>query len=408
MSVLLLVLLLGLSTFHLGLLVWSICKHLLTTDVPSALKHPLKFRILHCMFIYVITLGNILEKLSICSMLSFLRFVQNRLVQKTKNPKVVVTDLHFGTIPVRLFEPKTMSCSPRRGIIFYHGGGGVLGSLDSYHNLCLFLALETNSVLLSVGYRKLPYYHYPVIASDCLNATIHFLKRLKTYGVDPSQVLVCGESVGGGAAALVTQALVGHKDLPQIRAQVLIYPVIQGNNFQLPSTQQNQNIPFLNLDFLITCICKYMAIDISWKDAMLKGYCIPPETWEKYRKWLSSDNIPERFKNTYQEPQFPGTLNEAAYLETKHMLDVQNSPLLADDETIAQLPEAFLVSCEHDILRDDTLLYKKRLEDQGVPVSWHNVEDGFHGCILLFDWKSFSFPCSEKILNAVVSYIKAL
>lgn len=132
------------------------------------------------------------------------------------------------------------------------------------------------------------------------------------------------------------------------------------------------------------CICRYVGIDISWKDAILKGAFLPPETWEKCRNWLSSDNIPERFKNTYQEPQFPGTLNEAAYLETKHMLDVQNSPLLADDETIAQLPEAFLVSCKHDILCDHTLLYKKCLEDQEVPVNWYHVEDGFTDAYLYF------------------------
>ncbi|XP_003471461.1 arylacetamide deacetylase-like 4 [Cavia porcellus] len=406
MSVLLLVLLLG--TFLLGLLVWSICKHLLTTDVPSALKHPLKFRILHCIFIYVVTLGIILEKLRICSMPTFACFSMDIFFAKKKDPKVVVTDLRFGTISVRLFEPKAMSCSSRAGIVFYHGGAGVFGSLDSYHNVCLSLALETNSVLLSVGYRKLPYYHYPIIITDCLNATIHFLKRLKSYGVDPSRVVVCGDSIGGGVAALITRALLSHKDLPRIRAQVLIYPVTQFTNFQLPSAQQNRNIPFLTEELLMMCLCRYAAIDISWKDAILKGAFVPPETWEKYRKWLTSDNIPERFKNKYQETQFPGPFNEAAYLETKHMLDVQIVPILADDEIISHLPETFLVSCEHDILHDHTLLYKKRLEDQEVPVSWYHVEDGFHGCILLFGQKFFVFPCSEKILNAVVSYIKAL
>ncbi|XP_005404003.1 PREDICTED: arylacetamide deacetylase-like 4 [Chinchilla lanigera] len=408
MAVLLLVLLLCLPTFLLGLLIWTICKHFLTRDVPSTLEHPVKFRILDCVFIYVITLGNILEKLRISSMPCFARFVQDRLFLKKKDSKVVITDLHFGTIPVRLFQPKAMSHCSRGGIIFYHGGAAVLGSLDFYHNVCLFLALETNSVLLSVGYRKLPDHHYPVITKDCLNTTIHFLKRLETYGVDPSRVVICGESAGGGTAAQIIQILVDRKDLPKIRAQVLIHPIIQAINYQLPSTQQNQNVPFLTRDFMLMCICRYMAIDLSWKDAMLNGACIPPETWKKYRKWLSSDNIPKRFKDKYKEPQFPGPFNESAYLETKHLFDVENSPLLADDQTIAQLPEAFLVSCEHDVLRDHTLLYKKRLEDQGVPVSWYHVEDGFHGCILLFDRQPFSFSCSQKVVNAVASYIKGL
>jgi arylacetamide deacetylase-like 3/4 len=153
-------------------------------------------------------------------------------------------------------------------------------------------------------YRKLPDYHFPVASYDCLNASIHFLKTLETYGVDPSRVVLCGESIGGGAVAFITQALVGRQDLPQIRAQVLIYPIVQVINFQLPSMVQNQNAPFLNRDFLVTCVCKYLSIDLSWKDAMLKGTCISEDAWEKYRKWLSSDNIPKRFRNKDHEPEF--------------------------------------------------------------------------------------------------------
>ncbi|KFO31619.1 Arylacetamide deacetylase-like 4 [Fukomys damarensis] len=257
-------------------------------------------------------------------------------------------------------------------------------------------------------YHKFPNYHYPIVTNDCLNASIHFLKTLKTYGVDPSRVVVCGESAGGGIVAQVTQALVGQKDLLQIQAQVLIYPVIQCINFQLPSFQQNQNVPFLTWDFMLMCLCKYAAIDLSWRDAMVKGACVPPDTWMRYREWLSSDNIPQSFKNIFQEPQFPGPFNEAAYLETKHLFNVANAPILAEDEIVAQLPDLFIVSCGQDVLHDDVLLYKKCLEDQGVPVIWYHVEDGFHGYIILFDKKPFSFPCSQKILDAVVSYVKGI
>nr|XP_020015654.1 arylacetamide deacetylase-like 4 isoform X2 [Castor canadensis] len=385
-----LVLLGGLPTFSLGLLVWVVGHHLLTAEIPSAFSHKVKFRFLHCMLLYVIALGNILEKLKIASMPGFVQFLHDLLPIK-KDPKVLVTNLRFGTIPVRLFQPKAASPRLHR---------------DCYHSLCSFLARETDSVLLSVGYRKLPDYHFPVASYDCLNASIHFLKTLETYGVDPSRVVLCGESIGGGAVANVIQALVGRQDLPQIRAQVLIYPIVQVINFQLPSVRQNQNIPFLNRDFMMTCVCKYLSIDLSWKDAMLKGTCISEDAWEKYRKWLSSDNIPKRFRSKDHEPEFPGPFNEAAYLETKHTLDVGNSPLIADDEVIARLPEAFVVSCEGDTLRDDALLYKKRLEDHGIPVTWYHVEDGFHGCIIFFDKKLFSFPCSKNIMNAIVRYIK--
>lgn len=72
--------------------------------------------------------GNLLEKMKICSMPRFFCFLQDLVVPKN-NYGVLVKDLHFGTIPVRLFQPKTASSGLRRGIIFYHGGGCVFGSL---------------------------------------------------------------------------------------------------------------------------------------------------------------------------------------------------------------------------------------------------------------------------------------
>ncbi|XP_028716887.1 arylacetamide deacetylase-like 4 [Peromyscus leucopus] len=405
MAVLWLLLLVGLPTFLLGLFIWAVVKHILTAKVPSSLQHPIKFRFLHCLMLFIMALGNILEKLRICTSLHFVQFICDVGVIKN-DPALVVTNMHFGSVPVRLFQPKAVSSKPRRGIIFYHGGGAILGSLDMYHSLCNFLARETDSVLLSVGYRKLPDYHHPVIFKDCLNATIQFLKSLETYGVDPSRVVLCGESIGGWAVANVIQVLVSSPSLCQVRAQVLITPIIQVINLCLPSHQQSKNVPFLTRDIMIMALCKYLAIDLSWKDAISTGAIVPLDKWKKYRKWLSSDNIPRRFWSQDSQPEFLGCFNEAAYLETKHIFDIEISPILADDKTIAQLPEVFLVSCENDILRDDALLYKKRFEDQGVPVTWYHVEDGFHGCLTLFDWKFLSFPCSKKIVNTVASYIK--
>uniref|UniRef100_A0A8D2GZV4 Arylacetamide deacetylase-like 4 n=1 Tax=Urocitellus parryii TaxID=9999 RepID=A0A8D2GZV4_UROPR len=399
-------LLVAASILSLGVSLWILREPLLAFDIPPAMRHPRRFWILHCLMQLTFTWGYILEKLGICSMPRFVRFLQDRLTIKN-NREVVVTDLRFGTIPVRLFQPKAVSSSLRRGILFYHGGGSLLGSLAS-SDTRVTRAHRRVLVPLLLRYRKAPEHHYPVAVTDCINASIHFLKTLEAYGVDPSRVVACGESFGGGAVALITQILVGRTDLPQIRAQVLIYPVMQAINLQLPSFQQNQNVPFLSLQFMMTCVCSYLAIDLSWKDAMMKGACIPRDFWKKHRKWLSSDNLPKRFRSKDQPPETLAPFNEDAYLETKQMLDVDNAPLIAEDKIIAQLPEAFLVSCEVDMVRDDSLLYKKRLEDQGVRVTWYHVEDGFHGCLFLFDNMFLSFPCSLNIVNAVVNYIKGL
>ncbi|XP_076421747.1 arylacetamide deacetylase-like 4 [Peromyscus maniculatus bairdii] len=407
MAVLWLLLVAGLPTFLLGVFVWVVIQHLPSAEMPSTLKQPAKLWFMHCIIQYLIALGNILEKLRICAMPRFLQFLQGLMMIK-KDPNVLVTDTHFGTVPVRLFKPKEVSSKPHRGIIFYHGGGAMTGSLDIYHGLGNLLASGTDSVVLMVGYRKLPDYHHPVLAKDCLNASIYFLKNLESFGVDPSQVVLCGESIGGWAVANVMQILPSIPSLPQIQAQVLIQPLVNLINFQLPSHQQSKNVPILTRDTLLMFMCKYLAIDLSWKDAMLSGAVIPLDKWKNFSKWLSYDNIPRRFWSQDPQPEFFAPFNEAAYLETKHVWSAEISPVLADDKIIAQLPKTFLVSCENDILRDDALLYKKRLEDQGVPVSWYHVEDGFHGCLILFDKKCFSFPCSMKVVNAVVSYIKSI
>ncbi|KAM9037830.1 arylacetamide deacetylase-like 4 [Sarcophilus harrisii] len=253
-----------------------------------------------------------------------------------------------------------------------------------------------------------PDHKYPAPLNDCITATIHFLRTLDTYGVDPSRVILCGDSAGGSSATSICQMLVTQPDLPKIRAQILIYPYIQGFNFQLPSHQQNKNIPLLTLSDLGLYLCFYFDMDPSWTSIFMQNAHVPPEMQKKYGEIINVNNIPKRFKERGYQPMSPGSFNEDAYLESKMLLQPTNSPLIADDDIIAQLPETLLVSCEFDILRDDALLYKKRLEDLGVPVSWHHIEDGFHGVLFTFGQKVFYFPCSLKILNIIILFIKEL
>ncbi|XP_043847261.1 arylacetamide deacetylase-like 4 [Dromiciops gliroides] len=405
--ILLFFLLLAGCIFNLGIGLWVIYEHFFTIDVPAAIGHTMQLRILHCSFLLAIKYGNICEWLGICSVPKFLRFLLDRMTIK-KDPTLMVKNLCFGTVPVRLYQPKATSTSLRKGIIFFHGGGMVVGSLDVYNSLCCYLSRKTDSVVLSVGYRLAPEHKLPCGINDCMAASTHFLSTLETYRVDPSQVIFCGDSVGGTIVASISQALVTQPDLPKIRAQVLIYPYLQGFNFQLPSHQQNKNVLFLTLNIAIYCIFQYLDIRPSWKTAILNGAHLCPEMQKKSEERISVHNIPKRFKERGYQLMTPSPFNEDAYQENKEILSPRNSPLIADDDIIAQLPEALLVSCEFDILRDDTLLYKKRLEDQGVPVSWHHIEDGFHGVLLTFDNKYFCFPCSLRILNIVVNFINNL
>ncbi|XP_037355557.1 arylacetamide deacetylase-like 3 [Talpa occidentalis] len=387
--------------------VWVFCTEFLTVDIPAGINGKTRLRLLHCIFKLQMMWGTVLEKLRICSMPQFFRFMHD-LPPLKNDPEVVVTDLHFGTIPVKLYQPKATSCSSRPGIVFYHGGGGIMGSLRTHHGICRQLCKESDSVVLSVGYRMVPQCRFPVLVRDSICATIHFLRSLKLYGVDPARVVVYGDSMGGQLASTVCQNLLCYPDLPKIRAQVLVYPTLQGLDFQSPSYQQNKNGPLVSLDFFFYCWCSCLSINPAWKSVVLQNAHMPPEVWAKYQKWLGAENIPEKFKTRGYQSQTPGPLNEDAFQECLLALDVTTSPLLAEDDVVSRLPEACIVSCEHDLFRDHALLYKKRLEDQGVRVTWHHVEDGFHGVLSCLDMTFFSFPCSRKILDATVRFINDL
>ncbi|XP_013825868.2 PREDICTED: arylacetamide deacetylase-like 3 isoform X3 [Capra hircus] len=332
----------------MGVGLWVVGNHFLTTDIPAAISHPVRLWVFNCIFQLLITWGMIFEKLRICSMPQFVRFVHD-LPPLRKHPDVVVKDLRFGTIPMKLYQPKASTSCLRPGIVFFHGGGGILGSLKTHHGICCNLCKKSDAVVLAVGYRMMPKHKFPVIVTDCMSL-----------------------------------------------------------DFQSPSYQQNKNIPLLSQNLIFYCWCGYLDISPSWRSAVLKGSHLPAEVWEKYRKWLGAENIPDKFKKRGYLPVSREPLNEAAYLETKIILDVMNSPLIADDEVVSQLPEACIVSCEYDVLRDDSLLYKKRLEDLGVRVTWHHMEDGFHGVLTTIDMSFFYFPCSSRILDAVAHFIKGL
>ncbi|EHB07258.1 Arylacetamide deacetylase-like 3 [Heterocephalus glaber] len=395
------------GVFSLGVGLWVICSQLATVDIPAGIDQPFKLRIFSYIFQLLITWGMIFEKLGICHATEFVSFMHD-LPPLKKHPGVVVTDLHFGTIPVKLYKPEVPSSSPRPGVVFYHGGGTVLGSLKTHHDFCSHLCKNSDSVVLAVKYRKSPKYKFPVMTNDCIAATIHFLKSLDAHGVDPARVVLCGDSVGGGVATLICQIFVNRPDLPKIRAHILIYAMLQALHFQSPSYQQNRNIPLLTWNFVFYCWCHHMDISPSWKSAVERGGHLPPEIWEKYRKWLGAENIPERFKKRGYQSRPLEPLNENTYLEAKMVLHWTCSPLITGDDIVSQIPEACIVSCEYDLLLDDSLLYKKRLEDLKVPVTWHHIENGFHGVLTTIEKGFFHFPCSVRILDLVVNFIKGL
>ncbi|NXV78828.1 ADCL4 protein, partial [Atlantisia rogersi] len=159
----------------------------------------------------------------------------------------------------------------------------------SHEKICRYIARESESVVVSVGYRLAPEHKYPAAYEDCLSATIHFLKNIKHYGVDPARVIVCGDSAGGNLAAAVSQTLVGRSDLPRLRAQILIYPGLQALDFNLPSYQQNRGVPLLLRERAAFYVLQYLNGHTLHMQEVLEGSHIPPDMRLKYRKWVSPD-----------------------------------------------------------------------------------------------------------------------
>uniref|UniRef100_A0A8C4V794 Alpha/beta hydrolase fold-3 domain-containing protein n=1 Tax=Falco tinnunculus TaxID=100819 RepID=A0A8C4V794_FALTI len=238
------------------------------------------------------------------------------------------------------------------------------------------------------------------------SATIHFMKNIEHYDVDPGNVIVCGDSAGGNLAAAVSQTLAGRSDLPKLRAQILIYPGLQALDFNLPSYQQNRGVPLLFRERAAFYVLQYLNGNASNLDEVLEGSHIPIDIKLNYRKWVSPDNIPEKFKVRGYKPRVLLDCTTEIYETVKRFCEPNLCPLLAEDAIIQQLPESFILTCEYDVLRDDGLLYKKRLEDNGAQVTWYHLEDGFHGIISLNDYCGFLFPAGKRGLDRTVKFLK--
>ncbi|XP_073512849.1 arylacetamide deacetylase-like 4 [Phyllobates terribilis] len=372
-------------------------------EIPSGVANPNLLRRIHTFSTGAFILGKALDKLGVGNVPRLINYLQKISVPKPKDdPEIFKKDLQFGGVPVRVYQPRSTSARGRKGVMFFHGGGFMFGSIDTYDSLCRYLTKYSGAVVVSVGYRLAPKHRCPAALDDCMLATVHFLKTAQDYGVNPSSVIICGDSAGGNLTAGVCQALVGRSDIPKPLAQVMIYPSVQKADFNVPSYQQNKMVPLLLRENALYYSLTYIGSDLSLSKEMMKGSHVPPEIRQKLSKWLSS----EEFKVKGYKPHIMAPFSKDVYEKVRKVLDRPCSPLLSDDAVIRQLPQAYILTCEFDVLRDDGILYKKRLEDNGVPVTWYHVKDGFHGIVSFFDQPDG--VAGKLALDNVITYIKKL
>jgi acetyl esterase len=253
-------------------------------------------------------------------------YMQARLVSNPEPPdlqsaeELAIPAAH-GTIPARLYTPKTLRASDGLApcLVFFHGGGWVIGNLETHDVVCRKLAYEGELKVISVDYRLAPEHKFPAAVDDSIIATKWIAANASKLGIDALRLIVGGDSAGGNLAAVVAlDARDG--DGPAIAGQLLVYP----------------------------------ATDFSRKH---------PSHSEPETSILLTHSVIGWFSNHY--------------LGDADINDWRASPARA--KTLAGLPPAYVLTAGGDPLRDEGDEYAARLKQAGVHVTYRHFPGQFHG-----------------------------
>jgi len=221
-----------------------------------------------------------------------------------------------GAIPARAYVPVADGTPPV--VVYYHGGGWVLGDIDSHDGTCRALANASGAAVVSVDYRLAPEHPFPAAIEDAWAALEWVAANAAELGGDPARLAVAGDSAGGNLAAVVAiQAR--NTGAPALRGQLLVYPVTDAT-MSHPSIEENAS-----------------------------GYFLTKADME----WFFGHYAPER------------------------PADWRLSPLAAPD--LSGLAPALVLTAEYDPLRDEGESYARRLGDAGVPVELIRKDGLIHG-----------------------------
>jgi acetyl esterase len=223
-----------------------------------------------------------------------------------------------GEILVRVYRPEGRAPFP--ALVYFHGGGWVIGSLETHDGSCRDLANRTGCVVASVDYRLAPESRFPAAAEDCFVATKWVAEHAGELGIDPKRIGIGGDSAGGNLAAVVA-LMARDRRGPALRHQLLIYPVTDAD-FARASYRENA-----------------------------EGYLLTTKAME----WFWNHYVPDAAQRS--EPYA--------------------APLRAKD--LAGLPPAFVITAEYDPLRDEGEAYARRLEQAGVPTVLKRYGGAIHG-----------------------------
>ena len=230
-----------------------------------------------------------------------------------------------GEIPARIYTPR--GTDPFPILVYFHGGGWVIGNLEAYDATCRALTNAARCIVVAMEYRLAPEHQFPAAPEDCYAATQWVAAQATAIGGDPTRLALGGDSAGGNLTAVVAQ-MVRDRGGPALCYQLLIYPATDLSYDRAPYQSQRENAE----GYLLTL------------DAMV---------------W---------FQNHYLRSPADGS-NPMA------------SPLRADN--LRGLPPAMVITAEFDPLRDEGEAYAVRLQEAGVPITLKRYDGMIHGFLSL-------------------------
>jgi acetyl esterase/lipase len=208
-----------------------------------------------------------------------------------------------------------------------------------------------------------------------------------------------GDSAGGNLAAAVSLKLRDEAFKPANKLQVLIYPHLQSLNFQLPSMMQNANGPLLTRKRMTFYCSFYLDGNNSRAGLMLNNDHVSPKIKKMGLPFIDVSKLPSKYLIGYVKPSVD-TGDENVWNDLRdRLLNPYFSPLVAG--RLDNLPPAYVFSAEYDPLRDEDILYVRRLRDAGVKVQHHHSDIAFHGILAL----PVPLPETEAMLGDMTKFV---
>ncbi len=244
-------------------------------------------------------------------------------------------------VPVEIYYPLTVSSN--EVILFFHGGGWVSGTVESYAKTCDLLGEMTGRRVVSVEYALAPEYPFPYAVEECYGVAKELILGNSLFEVKPSDVILAGDSAGGNLAAAVSLMARDRGEF-KINRQILIYPAVNNDHSE---TCQFESVRTNGTDYLLTSkrICEY-----------LKMYQSDPK--DRYNPYFA--------------------------------------PYIAKD--LSDQPDTLIITAEYDPLRDEGEAYGEKLKQFGNYAEVHRIKDSLHGFFSL-PFRFSAVKQTYKIIN---------